>query len=85
MTGSITERLAEDLDNGRSRKQMMDAYRLRHEQVLDSPRFFLADGTDFHNPGTTTMQQVGSPWGGFLVIDESDETVYERVLARAIA
>ena len=52
------------------------------DAVQRSPHFFLADGTDVHNPGVS-MHQVGKPGAGFLVVDADHPEVYDQMVRRA--
>jgi hypothetical protein len=61
---------------------MIESYLGFREDVQGSPRFFLADGTDIHNPGIA-MHQIGSPGAGFPVLDADDPSVYEDLVRRA--
>lgn len=76
------DQLADDLDSGRARGPMMRRYQSCRDDVQGSPHFFLADGSDIHNPGIT-MHQVGSPGAGFLVLDSDDPSVFDRLVRRA--
>jgi predicted DsbA family dithiol-disulfide isomerase len=78
------DRLRDALDTGRARGTMIDSYLAFREDVQGSPHFFLADGTDMHNPGIT-MHQIGSPGAGFLVLDADDPGVYDDLVRRAAA
>ena len=74
--------LATALDSGSARATVM-----RHkvegesDEVRGSPHLFLADGSDFHNPGIRMRWEGGS--GGFPVIEHDDPAIYEDILGRA--
>lgn len=70
------------LDDGRARGPMWTAYLDTRDDVQGSPHFFLADGSDVHNPGVR-MHQEGEPGAGFLVLDDDDPAVYEDLVRRA--
>jgi predicted DsbA family dithiol-disulfide isomerase len=76
------DRLRDALDEGRARGPMMRTYLASRDTVQGSPHFFLADGTDEHNPGIT-MHQVGEPGAGFLVVDHDDPAAYDDLVQRA--
>jgi hypothetical protein len=61
---------------------MMQTYIASQDDVQGSPHFFLADGSDVHNPGIT-IHQVGDPGAGFLVLDSADPTVFDELVRRA--
>lgn len=65
-----TAALADALDAGTAREQMMRDFRAHVDEVQGSPHFFLPDGSDVHNPGIT-LNWVGEPGAGFPVV-ESD-------------
>ncbi|MGY1744290.1 DsbA family protein [Blastococcus sp. SYSU D00695] len=71
--------LAAALDDGRARGPMMADYRAHAGEVQGSPHFFLADGSDVHNPGT---EQHASD-AGYPVVDSDDPSVYEDLVRRA--
>ncbi len=58
---------------------MMADYRAHADEVQGSPHFFLADGSDVHNPG------IELHWAdaGYPVVDADDPDVYEDLLRRA--
>ncbi len=58
---------------------MMADYRAHADEVRGSPHFFLADGSDVHNPG------IGLHWAdaGYPVVDADDPGVYEDLVRRA--
>ncbi|RBY90926.1 DsbA family protein [Blastococcus sp. TF02A-26] len=71
--------LAAALDDGRARGPMMADYRAHAGEVQGSPHFFLADGSDVHNPGT----EQHSSDAGYPVVDADDPSVYEELVRRA--
>lgn len=75
--------IAEALDTGSARAAMMRDYRAHASAVQGSPHFFLADGTDVHNPGIE-LHWVGDPGAGFPVIDSDDKAAVSRLLERAM-
>ncbi|WP_305091594.1 DsbA family protein [Prescottella sp. R16] len=74
--------LAENLDEGTARATMMRDYRTRGDRVQGSPHFFLADGSDVHNPGVE-LHWAGAPGEGFPVVDSDDPTVTSDLVRRA--
>jgi predicted DsbA family dithiol-disulfide isomerase len=70
------------LDEGLVRAEMMRGYHEHVEQVQGSPHFFLADGTDVHNPGVT-FHWIGDPGKGFPYVDSDDPTVVDRLVRQA--
>ncbi|MDP8987300.1 MAG: DsbA family protein [Actinomycetota bacterium] len=75
--------LAEALDEGRARRQVMDDLdRAQSAEVQGSPHLFLADGSDTHNPGVRLHWQ-GAHGRGFPVVDADDPSVYDDLLRRA--
>lgn len=80
--GVDTEQPRHIVDTGAARASMMQSYFDHREDVQGSPHFFLADGTDTHNPGIA-MHQVGSPGAGFLVVDSDDPGVYDDLVRAA--
>ncbi|SDO15440.1 DsbA family protein [Geodermatophilus sp. DSM 45219] len=71
--------LAAALDDGRARGPMMADYRAHAGEVQGSPHFFLADGSDVHNPGT----EQHSSAAGYPVVDSDDPSVYDDLVRRA--
>jgi hypothetical protein len=61
---------------------MMRTYLGCRDAVQGSPHFFLADGSDEHNPGIRTHQD-GEPGNGFLALDGDDPSVYDDLVRRA--
>lgn len=80
--GVDTDQLRQMIDTGAARAPMMQSYLAHCEDVQGSPHFFLADGTNTHNPGIT-MHQEGSPGAGFLVVDSDDPSVYDDLVRKA--
>ena len=78
------DQLGEALDDGRARGPMMRTYRDCRDDIQGSPHFFLADGSDEHNPGIS-IHQVGEPGAGFLVVDSDDPTAIPDLVRRAAA
>lgn len=76
------DQLRQAFDAGTARATMMTSYQDHRENVQGSPHFFLADGTDIHNPGIR-MHQEGSPGAGFLVVDADDPGVYDDLVRKA--
>ncbi|WP_454197655.1 DsbA family oxidoreductase [Nocardia sp. Marseille-Q1738] len=77
------EHLAAALETGAARAGMMRDYRAHRDQVQGSPHFFLADGSDIHNPGIQ-LHWVGEPGAGFPVIDSDDPLAINRLLDHAL-
>ncbi|MEE2034494.1 DsbA family oxidoreductase, partial [Rhodococcus chondri] len=73
--------LAETLDAGTARGMMMRDYRLHASQVQGSPHFFLADGSDVHNPGIS-LRWIGEPGAGFPIVDHDDPRAVETLVQR---
>lgn len=76
------DQLRDALDTGRARAAMMATYREQADRVQGSPHFFLADGSDEHNPGIA-LHQEGETGAGFLVVDSDDPGVYDDLVRRA--
>ncbi|MBW3645362.1 MAG: DsbA family protein [Actinobacteria bacterium] len=75
--------LAEALDDGRARRQVMDDLEwAQTDEVQGSPHLFLADGSDTHNPGVE-LHWLGAHGRGFPVVDTDDPSVYDDLLRRA--
>ncbi|CRZ17340.1 DsbA family oxidoreductase [Mycolicibacterium neworleansense] len=74
--------LRRDLEDGTARAEMMRGYRRHREEVQGSPHFFLADGSDVHNPGIE-LHWVGEPGSGFPVVDSDDPAGMEQLVKRA--
>src|SRR3954451_1966534 len=64
--------IAAALDDGRARGVMMADYRAHRDEVEGSPHFFLADGSDVHNPG---IEMHPDEAGGYPVVDADDPSV----------
>jgi hypothetical protein len=71
--------LAAALEDGRARGPMMADYRAHADEVQGSPHFFLADGSDVHNPG------IALHWAdaGYPQVDSDDPGVYDDLVRRA--
>jgi predicted DsbA family dithiol-disulfide isomerase len=74
--------LQRDLDEGTARADMMRTYRQHVGDVQGSPHFFLADGSDVHNPGVE-LHWEGEPGAGFPVVDKDDPAVYDQLVKQA--
>ncbi|TQN42514.1 putative DsbA family dithiol-disulfide isomerase [Blastococcus colisei] len=74
--------IAAALDDGRARAAMMADYRAHRADVQGSPHFFLADGSDVHNPGIAMHADEA---GGYPVVDSDDPSAYEDLVRRAAA
>ncbi|MDP5181791.1 DsbA family protein [Blastococcus sp. BMG 814] len=72
--------VAAALDDGRARGAMMAGYRAHRDDVQGSPHFFLADGSDVHNPGVAMHPDEA---GGYPVVDSDDPSVYDDLVRRA--
>lgn len=70
--------LREALDDGRARGPMMRDYRAHREEIQGSPHFFLADGSDVHNPGIEFHLEDDTP-----VVDSDDTDAMARLVRRA--
>ncbi|MCR8691741.1 DsbA family oxidoreductase [Rhodococcus rhodochrous] len=77
-----TDDLVEALETGSARAAMMRDYRGHVDDVQGSPHFFLADGSDVHNPGLE-LHWVGDPGAGFPVVDEDDPSAMADLVRRA--
>ncbi|OMC41957.1 dithiol-disulfide isomerase [Mycobacterium sp. GA-1841] len=80
--GVDADQIAEALDTGSARAAMMHDYREHVSDVQGSPHFFLADGSDVHNPGIE-LHWVGEPGAGFPVIDSDDKAAFARLVEQA--
>ena len=67
------------LEDGRARGPMMADHRAHADEVRGSPHFFLADGSDVHNPGIRLHWEDA----GYPVVDADDPGVYEDLVRRA--
>lgn len=76
--------LAEALDDGRARRELVDGHRAAEasDEVDGSPHVFLSDGTNVHNPGIE-MHWEGEQGQGFPVVTKDDPSVYGDLLAQA--
>jgi predicted DsbA family dithiol-disulfide isomerase len=74
--------LATALDTGSARQAMMCDYRIHAADVQGSPHFFLADGSDVHNPGVE-MHWEGKPGMGFPIVDRDDKDAIAELIQRA--
>lgn len=74
--------IAAALDDGRARGPMMADYRAHADDVQGSPHFFLADGSDVHNPGIAMHPDEE---GGYPVVDSDDPSAYDDLVRRAAA
>ena len=75
--------LADALDDGSARRAVTDQYRRASSgEVQGSPHVFLADGSNFHNPGIELhWEREGGR--GFPIVDNDDPSVYEVILKTA--
>jgi predicted DsbA family dithiol-disulfide isomerase len=75
--------LAEALDDGRHRKQVMADFAVASTDLIAaSPTLRFADGTTVTNPGIEVHWE--GPWAeGFPVVDAHDPTVYDELVRRA--
>lgn len=78
-----TDALAEALDTGSARGAMMRDYREHRDDVQGSPHFFLADGSDVHNPGIG-LRWEGEPGAGYPVVEDDDPGAYDALVRRAL-
>lgn len=79
------EELETDLIAGVARKLVFEQMReARRSEVEGSPHLFLADGSDFHNPGIA-FRWEGEPKRGSLVIEKDDPAIFEDIVERAAA
>lgn len=77
-----TDALRRGLDEGTARAEMMRTYRAHADDVQGSPHFFLADGSDVHNPGIE-LHWEGEPGSGFPVVDTDDPSAMDELVRRA--
>ena len=76
--------VGESLKDGRRRSSLFeDKAASVSDDVEGSPHFFLADGTDIHNPGVE-LHWEGEHGVGFPVIDADDPQAFERLLKAAV-
>lgn len=72
------------LEDGRRRRALFeDRVVSGSGEVKGSPHFFLANGTDFHNPGVE-LHWEGEHGKGFPMIDSDDPQEFERLLKGAV-
>jgi predicted DsbA family dithiol-disulfide isomerase len=77
------EALAKTLDAGGHRATVLDQWRAAEDFGVEaSPHLFLADGSDYVNPGVE-LHWVEEPGTGFPIVDEDDSSIYEEILDRA--
>jgi hypothetical protein len=71
--------LAAALEGGRARGPMMADHRSHADEVQGSPQFFLADGSDVHDPG------ISLRWAdaGYPQIDTDDPGAHNDLVRRA--
>jgi len=74
--------LASCLDEGGTRRAVMEDLATAREHVDGSPHVFLPDGTSAFNPGVR-VRWKGEHGRGFPVVEEDDPAVYEGLLRRA--
>lgn len=74
--------LAEALDGGRHRGDLIADHRLALDVVAGSPHLFFADGDNVHNPGVE-VAWLGEQGTGYPRIDSFDPTVHEELVRRA--
>ncbi|NUT99074.1 MAG: hypothetical protein HOY78_44435 [Saccharothrix sp.] len=76
--------LAARLDSGTARAAIFAQYEAaRDDRVICSPHVFLADRSNYANPGVTARWVNGGFGEGFPVIDTDDPSIYEVILKRA--
>ncbi len=77
--------LADALDDGRARRQLMDQYHIaRTGAVTCSPHLFLPDGTNHPNPGIG-VYYTGEYGIGYPIATTDEPAVYNDLLSRAAA
>ncbi|MGV0743388.1 DsbA family oxidoreductase [Mycolicibacterium sp. XJ870] len=81
-SGVDPDALRRDLDEGAARAEMMRGYREHVDDVQGSPHFFLADGSDVHNPGIE-LHWEGEPGSGFPIVDNDDPSAMDELVQRA--
>jgi predicted DsbA family dithiol-disulfide isomerase len=74
--------LATCIDEGWTRRAIMDDLATARKHVEGSPHLFLADGSSALNPGVRVRWE-GEHGRGFPVVEEDDPAVYEGLLRRA--
>jgi predicted DsbA family dithiol-disulfide isomerase len=84
-TGVIdVDDLARLLDAGSSRADVIAQFRAaENDNVICSPHVFLADRSNYANPGVQAHWVNGGFGEGFPVIDADDPAIYEAILTRA--
>jgi predicted DsbA family dithiol-disulfide isomerase len=71
------------MDEGSARSLVLDQKAAAEgSDVKGSPHLFLADGSDFHNPGIE-LEWEGDHGVGFPVVHSDRPEVYEEILLRA--
>lgn len=76
--------LARRLDGGSMRAEVFAQFEAaREDRVICSPHVFLADRTNYANPGVRAHWVNGGFGEGFPVIDNDDPTIYDVILSRA--
>ncbi|HVM40597.1 MAG TPA: DsbA family protein [Acidimicrobiia bacterium] len=77
--------LGKALRDGEGRLAVIEQFeRSQTDDVKGSPHLFLADGSDWPNPGVE-MHWEGKSGRGFPVVDGDDPSVYDEILRRAAA
>jgi hypothetical protein len=74
--------LAACIDEGRTRRALMDDLAEARRAVDGSPHFFLPDGASVFNPGVRVRWE-GRHGVGFPVVESDDPSAYDRLLRRA--
>jgi predicted DsbA family dithiol-disulfide isomerase len=74
--------LAGCLDEGRTRRAVIEDLATAREHVVGSPHVFLPDGSSAFNPGVRVRWE-GEHGRGFPVVEENDPTAYDELLRRA--
>ncbi|RJQ81534.1 hypothetical protein D5S17_04870 [Pseudonocardiaceae bacterium YIM PH 21723] len=78
--------LTAEFDSGRHRPAVIEQWRSAREgRVNCSPHVFLADGSNWANPGIGARWVNGGFGVGFPVIDSDDPSIYETILKQAAA
>ena len=75
--------IADGLDDGRCRRAIGADFAIaQSDTVAGSPHFFLADGTDAHNPGITVRWE--GPWAsGYPIVEKDDPGVWDLLVRQA--
>lgn len=76
--------LAEALDAGRARADLIADHRAGLEFVQGSPHLFFSDGYEVHNPGVR-VQWEGTQGEGYPAVEMTDPDVHEDLIRRAVA